>query len=401
MKAYDVVVIGSGLVGVASAYELAKAGKRVALVDARGLSAGASAANTGLLLFEGLEEGVTWDLCMASLERFKTLEQELEMPFGFGEMSVLAYFTNEEEKALAQRRKEFYSQFGFPYEVLTAEQVREREPALQVKNEMGGAYYTQWVMDPLRLVYAYFRKAVEDGADWYSHTKVTGFEKENGKVCGVVTEKGEVLHCSKIVVAAGAWARELMTTLGMDLHQYYIQGACMVMERTRTPLKHTVTTFTSPRIEMERSASYALENAAWQELPVLHSNEFIIVPDTNGNHLVAQRSCVRADWIKNVPHNFLKDMCKNVAEHFPSLKQSRVIRSWLTPVPFVPDGNPFWGPLEQYDNVLMATGFGSVLIMAPMIGEVTRQLVLGEPVEYDLSDFNPNRVMGGAGECNA
>ena len=394
MKAYDVIVIGSGLVGVASAYELAKAGRSVALLDSGGLSAGASAANTGLLLFEGLEAGVTWDLCMASLERFKHLEQELEMPFGFGEMNFLGFFTQEQERAVAEKRKKFYEPFGFRYELLSPEEVRSLEPALHLEKEMGGAYYTQWVMDPLRLVYAYFRKAVQLGTQWYSHTKAVGFEQDNGRIRGVITDKGEVIRGKKIVVAAGAWSTELLKSLHIQLPQFYIQGACMVMERSKMLLRHTVSTFTSPRLEMEHRAGQLLkEGTAWEKLPELNANEFIIVPDTNGNHLVAQRSCISPGWIQNVPHEFLRDMCRNVSEYFPALRQTRVIRSWITPVPFVPDGNPFWGALEPYNNVIMATGFGSVLIMAPMIGTVTKELVLGEPVKYDLAEFDPNRSM--------
>ncbi|MDD6347405.1 MAG: FAD-dependent oxidoreductase [Lachnospiraceae bacterium] len=392
MKIYDVIIIGSGLVGVSTAYELSKAGRKVALLDAGGLSAGASAGNTGLLLFEDETSGTAFDLCVDSLRIYKDLDRELEMDFGFGPMNFLGFFCREEERETALRKQAIYQRNGFDFELLDAAELRKKEPRLCLEKELGGAYYRQWIMDPLRLVFAYFRKALLCGTEWFSHEKVVDFIREGSHVRGVITEKGTCLYGDNVVAATGAWTGNLLRKLDVTLKQYYIQGACMVMERSREVLRHTISTFTSPRITMQEAAAEILRETDWADFPEQNADEFIIVPDTNGNHLVAQRSCVSRRDIDKVPQEYLRDMAANVCRYLPSLKHQRIIRSWITPVPFVEDKKPFWGRLEAYPEVIAASGFESVLIMAPAIGRVTGRMVMGEPAGYDLTGCDPNRT---------
>ena len=62
MIKYDIIIIGAGLIGIPIAYELAKAGRKVAVVDAKGLGAGASTANGGMLLLEGNANGPAFSM---------------------------------------------------------------------------------------------------------------------------------------------------------------------------------------------------------------------------------------------------------------------------------------------------------------------------------------------------
>ena len=92
-----------------------------------------------------------------------------------------------------------------------------------------------------------------------------------------------------------------------------------------------------------------------------------------------------------VPPDFLRDMAQNVVRHFPVLEYCRIVRSWICPVPFVPDEKPFYGYVEPYRNLFISSGFSSVLIMAPIIGQLTKELLCGNKIPYDFRSFDPLR----------
>lgn len=390
MKTYDVAVIGSGLVGLSTAYELAKKGRKVALIDSLGLSAGASSANTSLLLFEGVTRGMIFDLCVESIESYANMAEELGGDVGFETAKMICYIKNEENFAEARRMSDFYVENGFEYDVVDDSTLHKLEPELNMEGMLGALYFTQWKMDPLRVVYAYFTRAREYGMDWYPHNKAIGFRKNNERILGVITEKGTI-QAEQYVVATGAWTRELMLTLNIDIPEYYIQGAALVAERGGISLNNVIYQFEPTRVRMEqRSGELAME-LGWENIPKLVASEFVILQDSHGNLVSAQSSMVTPEIVNAVPPEFLRDMAANIKLHFPKFGVCKVIRSWICPIPFVPDGKPFFGFVRPYNNLLLASGFASVLIMTPILGKLASSLLEGERISYDLSSFDPCR----------
>lgn len=390
MKTYDVAVIGSGLVGLSTAYELAKKGRKVALIDAGGLSSGASSANTSLLLFEGVTRGLIFDLCAESIGLYAGLAEELGADIGFETAKMICYIRNEADFPEARRIRDFYVENGFEYDVVDAPTLHKLEPELNMDGILGGLYFTQWKMDPLRLVYAYFTRARGYGMDWYPYSKAIGFEQSGGRIMGVSTEKGTI-YAQQYVIATGAWTRKLMLTLGIDIPEYYIQGAALVAERGGVSLNNVLYQFEPARMHMEQRSGELAMKLGWENIPKQETSEFVIVQDSHGNIISAQSSMVIPDIVDTVPPEFLRDMAANIRRHFPKFGSCKVIRSWICPVPFVPDGKPFFGFVRPYDNLLLASGFASVLIMAPILGKLAYSMLEREAISYDLSGFEPRR----------
>jgi sarcosine oxidase subunit beta len=248
MKTYDTAVIGSGLVGLSAAYELAKAGQKVALIEARGLSSGSSSANTGLLLFEGEQDENIFAICADGVKAYEGLADELGRDIGFSSLPFLSVFTNDDERRLAEKSAAFYSSRGYDYRLLSAAEVKEFDPLLNAEGILGGALFRQWRMDPLKTVFAWFARARELGMDWLPFSKAEGFTSKGGRILSVKTQTGEI-RAGQYLAAAGAWTRELFKTLGIFLPDYYIHGAAMVLERRNPePLNHAAAGFTSPRM---------------------------------------------------------------------------------------------------------------------------------------------------------
>ncbi|MBQ3103476.1 MAG: FAD-binding oxidoreductase [Oscillospiraceae bacterium] len=390
MKSYDVVVIGSGLIGVATAYEAVKSGRRTALLDAKGLSAGASSANASMLLLEGSCDCAAFSICMDAVALYERLDEELGCQTGFGELGHISLLEKESEFAPAAAASAFYRSRGLDSAILAREEVARREPGLNLKTVLGGMSLRQWRIDPIGTVAGYFHAARALGLDWYPHCAAEEFITQGDRLLAVKTPQGDIAG-GQFVVAAGAWTRELLAKLRLFIPEYHITGAAMICERGAVELRHAVYPFTSPRVAMEQRAAKRIAQVGWERLEREHANEFVVVPDANGNLLVCQRSHASAEFVSRVPTEYMRDMAQNALKYFPAFASARVLRSWMAPVPFVPDGAPFFGFAAPYGNLFISSGFGSVLIMAPAIAKLTSRLLGGGTVPYDLGAFDPMR----------
>lgn len=401
MNHYDVAIIGSGFVGLATALELCKQGLSVALLDAAGLSAGASSANTSLLLFENTRDATILRMCFDGIAGFETLHEELGRDIGFRELDFLAFLEDAGDLAAAQEQRDFYLSQGVAYDLLSPGETYRLHPLLKPGAVVGAARYTQWAIDPLQAVYAYFARARDLGMDWYPKSAVIGFETQNNRITAALTPGGKI-SAGHFMVCAGAWTRDILKTVGIALPEYYIQGAAMVLERmSPSPIPTAASPFFGPRLAMEKEAVSRIEAVGWENIQELNANEFVIVPDSHDNLVVAQRSCVTPGMQTRVPVRYLRDMCKNVLRWYPALQHARVVRSWISPVPFTPDTMGFFGRLNPYENLFVSSGYASVLIMLPVLGLMGARLLLGKQQDYDLSAMEANRFAEQGGTTNA
>jgi glycine/D-amino acid oxidase-like deaminating enzyme len=304
----------------------------------------------------------------------------------------LSFFTKDSERTVAEKAAAFYTSHGRDYNLLSADEVKKRDPLIRADEILGGALFTQWRIDPLKTVFAFFARARELRMDWLPYSPVTGFTSAGGRILAAKTRSGKI-RAGQYLVAAGAWTREILSVLNIRLPEYYIHGAAMVLERGAVQIMdHVSSFFASPRLAMERKASEFIHTGGkWENIPQQQANELLIAPDANGNLLVAQRSIVSPRMKARIPISFLKDLCRNVLRWYPSLAGIRVIRSWICPVPFVVDAQAFFGFVHPFENLAVSSGYGSVLIMAPVLGRMGADLLLRRPVLYDIRSFDPNR----------
>ena len=390
MKGYDVVVIGSGLIGVSTAYEIAKEGRKVALLDRKGLSCGASTASTGMLLFEGAGDGLSLSLCRDSLLKYQQLHEELNYNIGFQKLGLLIFFEKDGEREKAIPMMNTYRNFGFKSEIVGAEEVCRMEPEFNTECCCGALQLEQWQMDPMAVVYGYFLKAREYGCEWLFDNEVVGFDSAGDKIKDVITSNDKI-YADQFVVATGAWTRDLLQTIGIDIPEFYINGAAMIAEPEKIHLRHGLYPFSTPRVAMEKKASRLIEEMGWENIPQLNANEFVTLPDTHGNLMIAQRSHVKPGYMERVPTEYIRDMAAQMLHYFPSFTETHIIRAWSSPVPFVPDGKPFFGFVQPYNNLFISSGFASVLIMTPVIAKMTKNMLNENYAGYDVSEWEPMR----------
>src|SRR3954453_14625882 len=126
----DVVVIGGGAIGAATAYELAFRGVNVVLLEQDGLARGASGRNHGFLWLHTRYPGTSLDLCLVSAERYRGLEQELEFGFELRKCGGLVTATSESEASILREFVGQRRELGLDIQFLTGDEARQFEPEL-------------------------------------------------------------------------------------------------------------------------------------------------------------------------------------------------------------------------------------------------------------------------------
>ncbi len=401
-RAADVVVVGGGAVGAATAHALARRGVSVTLLDAVtsgratsasagglwalgesiGLGCGvilhaANAANAGAAGAqspgpEPLPRAFLEFLC-ASNARFPALAAELraetgvdvEAESGTG-LLYLLYDEAQQRHArtiLAWLRADGHGPLGADrIEEWTPETVRERTP--EVTHDLCGAIHLPGdnQVNPMLLCEALKRAAVARGARFVEEARVRGFGLEHGRIVSVRTDRGD-FACGAVVNAAGAWAREVARLAGTDVPVEPVRGQIVC---TETLAPGTLRTNLSTR------ECYLLQKAHGE----------VIVGSTTE----------RCAFDASVRLENVRALAAGAVRAVPALAAATVKRTWAGLRPGTPDELPILGPDPRVANLFHAAGgFRTGIVAAPLTGEVVAACVVGAAPPTPIDPFLPSR----------
>ena len=209
----DVVVVGAGIVGCAVAYELARRGASVEIVDDRPAGMGATQASAGMLApyIEGRQGGPLLDLTVRSLDLFDTFVARVTsvsgLPVRYRRSGTLDVALQESTLAVLKASSERLAARGVVAELLDRRATREREPHL-ADGVLGGLIIPgQGFVAASELTRALEAAARRHGAQFIEQGRVTRISRAGGDL-KVETGRGSLVGQS-VVVAAGSWAGQI------------------------------------------------------------------------------------------------------------------------------------------------------------------------------------------------
>lgn len=371
---FDVLVIGGGITGLMTAWNLAEAGASVVLVEAGDLGTQASGANAGSLHLQiqypefalyGEDWARAYGPCLRFLKESLGLWQalsdrvgeDLDMKLGGG---VVVAQTDAQMEIIA-RKAAIEAEHGVETRLLTRDELRTIAPYLSEKAIGGGYCALEGKANPLRATPAVAAAAQSAGVVIHRNTAVAGISKEP-EGFKIVTSHGS-FRAKRVVNAAGAKAGDVAAMLGVDIT---IDGF---------PLQVTVTEPVAPLIPhlvYSAAGKLSLKQAA---------NGGCII----GGGWPAAR---RADGTLATDPQSLTGNMGVAADVVPKLGQIRAVRSWTAWVNGTPDWRPILGEVPGTPGFFLAlfpwVGFSA----APMTAQLTAELVLGKRPSIPLKGIS-------------
>lgn len=361
-RSWDAVVVGGGVVGCAVAFELAREGLAVALLERGELAGEASGAAAGMLLplGEAPGPGPFLRLGLASLALFPALVEELRERSGIDPEHVacgalhVATDASAAER-LAARARELA---GVGAEWLDADALRALEPRLCPGAE--GALFARaeaQVRSPL-LVRALAGAAASLGARIATGTPVLGLRRDAARVVGVETPDGPVAAAA-VVLCAGAWAPRLLP------------GALPI-----EPVRGQIVSLEAPRPGL---GAIVLGPGCY------------LVPKRDGSVVVGATS-ERVGFDRRVTADGVAGLLAAARGLLPALGAASFRGAWAGLRPATPDGLPAIGAVSGCPGLWVAAGHHrNGVLLAPLSARLVADLVLGKALAPDAALFAPER----------
>ena len=380
-SAYDVVIIGAGVHGLATAYYLAANHgiSNVAVLDKGYLGGGGSGRNTAIVRSNYLTpEGVRF--YDRSVKLYERLAAELNFNVMFSQRGHLTLAHNDGSLRTMRWRAEVNKLEGVDSQVIGPAEIAELVPFMDVSPDtrfpiLGALYHPPGGTIRHDAVNWGYARAVDAlGGEIHQNTEVVGIDVDDGRVRGVQTTRGHV-STPLVVNCTAGWSSLVSALAGvrLPLSTHPLQAA--VTEPVKVFLKTVVVSGT------------------------LH----VYVSQTDRGELVFGASTdPYPSYSMRGSLEFTEELAGHVLELMPSIAKLRLLRQWAGLCDMTPDFSPIMG-VTPVEGFLVDVGWGTYGFKAgPVAGEAMAELVAtGQTPEiitaFDLARFAEGRLVGEKG----
>lgn len=372
----DVIILGAGIIGAATAHFAAQAGLSVTVVD-KGLPAsGTSSRCEGNALVSDKEPGPELDLARYSLETWKgDLAEHAEL-WEFQEKGgVIVATTPEAAEGLADLTAGQRDQ-GTDAQDLSLSELLDLEPHV-TPAATGSAYYPEDAqLQPILAATHLLRLAREAGATVLVNSPVTGFLREGERVIGVRTP-GQDLFGGAVINATGTWAGELAELAGVHVPVMPRRGYVLVTEPLPKRVFHKV--YAADYVGDVGSSDASLQSSA-------------VVEDTPAGTILIGSSRERVGFDDSLSPEALGMIGAGAIELFPFMGQVNILRHYFGFRPYCPDHLPVIGPDPRAPGLWHAAGHeGAGIGLSAGTGKLLVQALTGAATDLPLEPFRPER----------
>ena len=377
-KTYDVVIIGGGAHGLATAYYLAKLGiKNVAVLEQKFIGYGGSGRNTALLRSNyRTEEGIKF--YDQSIKLYEDLAGELDFNLMFSQRGHFTLGHSTAAMSGLVTRAENNKALGVDSYVVSPQEIKKMIPEIDISDHprfpIHGALYHPpgGIIRHDAVVWAYARGADKQGVHIHQLTKVEDILIKNGKVTEVVTNRGNI-SCNSVISVVAGWSSEVCRKANLKL------------PLVTHPLQALVTQAYKP----------------WLRYAVVSGSLHIYLSQTDRGELVCGGGIdTYSNYGMLSTLGFLESYAAHVLELFPILHNVAVQRQWTGLCDMTPDYSPIISPVEEIKGFYINGGWGTYGFKAsPASGFNSAEMIAkGKSpkmiVPFRYSRFKENRLVG-------
>ncbi|WP_319410321.1 FAD-binding oxidoreductase [uncultured Cohaesibacter sp.] len=422
-EAVDVAIIGGGVIGIFASLYLARAGKKVCVLEKGRISAEQSSRNWGWIRQHERDEAEV-PIAMEALRLWKEADSEVGGATGFVNTPINYLASSEKERAGLEGWMAIAEKYGVNSVRLSKKQIADL---------FGGLSNSQWVggtstlddarAEPWEAIPAIARLAHQQGVTIIENCAARSLEIAAGQVAGLHTEQG-LVKCQQVVLAAGAWSLLFARKHGISFPQLSVNLTAMQTAPMQNFTEHN---------SADEDFAIRRRNDGGYTLAVCDGNDFFIGPDAFRNFF-KYVPLLKESWDHTylnpmAPKNFpdawttkrswaddettpfercrvlepapnMKYVRKAISafeKRFPTLGKPQILDSWAGMVDAMPDVVPLIDTISALPGLVVATGFsGHGFGFGPGAAMIVRDLILGNKPTHDISRFRYTRFSDGS-----
>lgn len=374
MRDATVVVIGGGVMGASTAYQLVRSGVRdVVLLEANELASGSSGKPLGGVRAQ-FSDPANIELGARSLIAFHRFNDDFGVDIGYQQVGYLFLIRDDADVARYQASIELQNSLGVDSRMITAAAVAELSPYVDADAVVAAAWSpTDGFARPSAVVNAYADAAAALGAEICTASPVVGIEQSDGDRVAVHTRDGRIFTTPTVICTCGAWSKQIGAMVDVDLP----------IEPLRRQIAFTTTLHPRPP-----RVPFTIDYSTTAYFHCNDDGSGLLIGIADKEQEVGFDTSVTTDW-----HDQLRAA---LAQFAPPLAGVEFASGWAGLYEMTPDCNALIGEADTGGfRFLYAAGFsGHGFLQGPAVGEAVRDLYLGSEPAVDVTAFDATRFGG-------
>lgn len=377
MSAYDVIIVGGGLIGSSIAFELSTEKLRVLLLDRQEPGREASWAAAGMLA-PGPDSSDATALVPLGIESLRlypefvaAIEKASVNSTDFTRTGTFEVFRGPRAEAQRDAMVAEFRRLAIGAEAISLNDARKHEPSLATHEGAIAWLPDEATIDPRLLIESVLAAARQSGAEIRANCAVNALLYEREACAGVIAG-GQKIAAKQVIIAAGSFC----STINDAAHEANSQRTTQL--RQYAPV-HPV-----------RGQMLALRSATVRLKKVLRSEYGYLVPRRDGR-IIAGSTLENAGFAKQVTPQGVRQILDAALDLAPALIDAKIVDEWSGLRPGTPDLLPIIGPTD-IPGLWLATGhYRNGILLAPATAKIMRDWIVTGKSNFNAESFSPLR----------
>ncbi|MBV9388108.1 MAG: FAD-binding oxidoreductase [Chroococcidiopsidaceae cyanobacterium CP_BM_ER_R8_30] len=388
MKTVDWIVVGGGITGAALAYELAKKGFSVLLLEQHASLQGASRFSYGGLAYWAATTPLTRQMCADGIDRYRTLAAELDADIQLRELDLLLTVAAKDDlEAVAAA----YAHVVTPPKLLSVADACVLEPLLNPAAIAGALTVKHGHIHPEKATQGYTQAFIRAGGAMQL-AQVVGLLREGKQIRGVITAT-ETYYSANVVICAGGMSRHFLKSAGIPIRLYFTHAEIVETPPVAVQLSTLVMPAQTQRFLLEAESSTPKFEQLWDEPghepvpPILDAGAIQFI---DGSIRIGQLSRVLTNPDAKIDSMRSETALRtSIGQVLPTLRN--LPGTWHhCLVGFSPDRLPLIGAIPDFEGIHVFSGFSNPLAIIPPLAQRFANWATGQEDEI-IAQLSPNR----------
>jgi glycine/D-amino acid oxidase-like deaminating enzyme len=381
-KNYDIIIIGGGLLGSATAYQLSKRGaKNILLLDKNEI-ASQSSSRAACLLTRARTKPILMEMVQETYNCIEEIEQLTGESLGLQHCGSITIASSEASMNSLEAIEQAAINFPIPNERINNDKLAELLPWINTDKVEAALYMpTDCFIDSALLCSGYANAAKQMGVEIHANVGVKEIISEDAQIKGITLDNGDTIHAPIVINAAGAWSNVLMKSLNVGLPFTPVRSHFWItdVDKDKFPKNHPFAVIPDARA-FTRSDVGAL-------MIGLRENECLSFdPSTLTDSLED------FDFERGATWKVLDECAPLLKDYLPSIDEIGIAHYVAGPSCYVPDTMYIIGAIDSHAGLYTISGCsGAGVAVGGGMGRLMAEIVLNEETYVDTRPFSPAR----------